>query len=163
MSRWTSNRQPFIRQIAGLSKGLVEEPRYLTQPNDVTCVHTCLAMVTGIPIEDIIYAFGDHRGLTHHDQKALLGLCGIRYTPVPDTNSFSHGISLGTIQSLNHKNTTHRIVIIKDIINHTVRILDPNRMKKGKKVFTKSMLYRHTIFGILYLERGLMYIPGPTV
>ncbi len=162
MGVWTSNRELHVRRIAQISKGLVDSPKHFSQPNNKTCVHTCLAMVTGIPLDDIIFAFGDHRGLTEHDQKALLGLCGIRYTNISDINMFKHGISLGTIQSLNHKNTTHRIVIVHDVIDHKTKFLDPNRLIKGKLVFTNKMYIKHSIFSILHLERGLMFVPGPT-
>lgn len=160
MSEWDWKREPHIRKIALLSEGLVDEVEPISQPNNRTCVHTCLSMVTGIPMEDIIYAFGDHRGLTHHDEKALLGLCGIRYTPIPDINTFKHGINLGTIQSLNHKNTTHRIIIVYNTTKSSFSIIDPNQDIKGKCVFTMDIYIKHSIFNILHLERSLMFIPG---
>lgn len=48
------------------------EITYVAQPNENTCVHACLAMATGVPIEDIIKEFGDEQGIFSQDSGCFL-------------------------------------------------------------------------------------------
>ena len=42
---------------------------HVQQPTSVTCVHACLSMVTGVPVEEYIKRFGDHA--TGEDTEAV--------------------------------------------------------------------------------------------
>tara|TARA_R110002072_G_scaffold183132_2_gene339428 strand:+ start:2559 stop:3053 length:495 start_codon:yes stop_codon:yes gene_type:complete len=157
---WDSYRGKEIKKLALSCKGLVLEPVHQKQPNNKTCVHTCLAMVSGLPVEKVIEAYGDHRGLTWWDEQTFLGLCGIRYHPINFREILPlGGVYLATIQSLNHKNTAHRIVMVKQPKSKTI-ILDPNEGVEGKIAYTMKETGGHRMFDLLFLEPGNFYVPN---
>jgi len=134
---------------AKLTKGL--GIKFVQQPTSKTCVHACLAMVTGQPVQDIVLRFGD-RGIGAEEEVAFLTENGL--LPVPMNryakNYFSEtGLYLITAPSLNLLGKTHRLVVVIDN-NWDFTILDPNAGRKGKKYYSRNGFF--TKRGISYSD-----------
>lgn len=102
------------------------------QPNDSTCNQTCLAMLLGVPVAEVIKVFGDG-GWDTHDMFTALNRCWFRWDALLFDNLIANGHYLASVPSLNHLGGGHCIVIVKDENGETV--YDPNRGGPSKKFY----------------------------
>ncbi len=105
----------------------------VTQPTPLTCVHACLAMVSGRQIQEFIDQFGDG-GLNM--QQETVALIESRILPhVIQSDGFIHlfpttGIYLVTVPSLNLPGMLHRVVV--DAKSDGYVVYDPNHGRAVK-------------------------------
>ena len=121
--------------------GLIDKIALVTQPTAESCVHACLAMVSGVDVQDIIKDLGDDNGLT--DDELLAWLVRRHILPL-EIGAARHvhpfpvqGIYLATVPSLNLQGRGHQIVIEA---NGDYVVYDPNNGYKGREFYPKDAL-----------------------
>lgn len=118
--------------------------RFVRQPTSSTCVHACLAMVTGIPVDDLIERFGNH-GLSNEEEATVLTENGILPVPVHgmgDTHPMIYfGVYFLTVPSLNIPGANHRIVSAISEDGKRWTSYDPNVGRKGKSYYPRNAFY----------------------
>lgn len=130
----------------------------LTQPTAVTCVHTCLAMVTGCSIDDLIERFGDQPLGPEVEELVLVEHRIFPRSTTGNRHMFpAKGTYLVTVPSLNLPGRLHLIVLESTHDEHDqplYRIHDPNAGREGVKVYTDECLYSGdiAIVGATYLD-----------
>lgn len=138
-----------------MSREIVVTP--LQQPNDVTCVHTCLAMVTGESVEALMERFGN-RGLSFDSKATVLVEHGI--WPVNTTfqgHPFDFcGIYLVGTCSLNWPGKMHCVVVEAD--GDGYRVHDPNKGREGKKYYRDEDVMSGTLSRceVFYLDTSTL-------
>lgn len=114
--------------------------KFVQQPTPRTCVHACLSMVTGVPVESLIERFGD-TGLLFECEVVVLIENGIfpdtRYHSAP---VYEQGFYLVTAPSLNRAGELHRVVVEvnkdDDFIVH-----DPNTGRSGVRSYPPNAMH----------------------
>lgn len=115
------------------------EVEHQMQPNDHTCVHTCLAMITGLSVDDMIDRFGDH-ALGFDETATVLAEHGL----FPhNTSSGPHrypfvGWYLVACASKNLPGQAHQVLVYADGEGYTV--YDPQEGREGKKFWSGDEL-----------------------
>jgi hypothetical protein len=99
-----------------------------TQPTDVTCVHTCIAMILGIPVDKVIERYGN-TPITGFGLCAILEECGVLWNQFVFGTLIHEGWYLACVPSLNHVGKNHQIILWSEY-GETIRVLDPARAKK---------------------------------
>lgn len=126
-----------IRGIGDESEIAVE---HMQQPSATSCVHTCLSMVTGIPVEQYITRFGDDgQGLGNKEETVALVEAKVFPIAVPHVAPHPFpmpGVYLVSVPSLNIPGKLHRVVVEADADGYTV--FDPNEGKEGKKAHPRD-------------------------
>ncbi len=92
------------------------------QPTPTTCVHTCLAMVLGKPVEEVIAEIGLPQGLNQEDLLASLR----RYDLMHAMTLFGAlwtGWQFVVVPSLNVRGGTHQVLVHYD---QGYTVLDPS-------------------------------------
>lgn len=112
---------------------MITDIQHIQQPTPYTCVHACLAMVTGKPVEYFIERFGDH-GLSWHEE--TVALVEHKIFPEPFTHMCDDrfpivGNYFITTASLNLVGSTHRVLLSVTPDDH--HLYDPNEGKDGKE------------------------------
>lgn len=105
------------------------------QPTSVTCVHACLAMVTGIPVDDLVERFGDH-GIGFDEKATVLvenGIWPVNTTFQPHPFSPCGVYIVGTC-SLNLPGKMHCVVV--EALPDGYKVHDPNTGREGKAAYT---------------------------
>lgn len=118
------------------------EVQFVRQPTANSCVHACLSMVTGVPVEQLIGRFGD-RGLGDMQEAIVLTEHGI--LPVEQSGCGRErfdvfGVYLVTVPSLNHLGKNHRTVWMTDGDEKFV-LLDPNAGRVGVAAYPQDCVY----------------------
>lgn len=105
------------------------------QPNDHTCVHTCLAMITGVPVEKLVERFGDEA--IGFDQAATVlvehGIFPIKTTDCPHPFMFE-GAYMVACCSKNFAGLSHQLVVEASREGYVVH--DPQKGRDGKLYWT---------------------------
>lgn len=94
-----------------------------TQPTPNTCVHACLAAVTGADVHNLIRRFGD-KAIGKDEERCVLIEHGL--FPVARDHEYffnTPATYLITMPSLNRPGGSHRLVAINDGVKQ--RVLDP--------------------------------------
>ena len=117
----------------GFNKEIIVE--HVQQPSSVTCVHSCVSMITGIPVEDYVKRFGDHALSCHEEYTALIET---KIFPIAVADSSPHpfpvhGVYLISTPSLNIAGSLHRVVV--ETSEGDYKVYDPNEGKEGKQVY----------------------------
>ena len=101
------------------------------QPTDRTCVHTCLAMVLGVPVQQVIDRYG---GQPMSDQRLMAALTehGVEFDRLVFGNLFWPGWYLAGVPSLNVEGGTHAILIHAHR-KKGVTVLDPSQLKTYRR------------------------------
>jgi len=104
------------------------------QPNDHTCVHTCLSIVTGIPVDELIERFGDH-AIGFDEIATVLVEHGLfpRETTIESHPFYRSGIYFVSVPSLNLAGQLHQIVIEASEDGYIVH--DPQAGREGKDFY----------------------------
>lgn len=106
----------------------------LQQPTAYSCVHTCLAMIVDVPVEDLILRFGDHDNGFEEKATVLVenGLFPVNTTH--DRHPFwTDGVYLVGTASLNIPGRLHCVVV--EVVDCEYKVYDPNKGKKGKEYY----------------------------
>jgi len=102
------------------------------QPNDWTCVHTCLSMVTGTPVEELLERFGDHA--IGFDEMATVF---VEHGIFPEFTTNQHhpfdrcGVYFVAAPSLNLPGKLHQVVVEASEDGYIVH--DPQAGREGKR------------------------------
>ena len=139
------------------------EVKLQQQPTPRTCAHTCLSMVTGVPVEDLIERFGD-RGLAFPEEACVLIENGI--FPVNTTGSHHEfaleGVYLVSTPSLNLPGKLHMVVVEASADGYVV--YDPNTGREGVKAYHPNAIMDGELARceVRYLDTQLLSgIKGP--
>jgi hypothetical protein len=112
----------------------------MQQPTPVTCVHTCLAMVTGESIDALVDRFGNH-GLSFDEEATVLVEHGI--FPVITTGQSrefpGYGVYLVSTASLNLPGRLHRLVV-EVTEDEGFIVHDPNTGRGGVQAYARDSL-----------------------
>ena len=105
--------------------------QYVQQPTPHSCVHACLSMVTGLPVNDLIDRFSDS-GLSSAIEATVLTEMGILPISLPITiaTPFLNGnVFFLTVPSLNVLGNQHLVVVEADGDGDLI-VYDPNKDKE---------------------------------
>lgn len=108
----------------------MKEVQFVQQPSSFTCVHACLAMVTGEDVHELVERFGDH-GLSFEEKACVLvehKLWPVNTTFQGDPFDFCGVYLVGTC-SLNWPGKMHCVVVEVNAEGYTV--YDPNKGRDG--------------------------------
>ena len=113
--------------------------KHVKQPNAVTCVQACWAMVSGWPIEAIIKEAGD-KGLSCSEEYELALKTGLYFNQCAWPSLLPNLYHMVTVPSLNLEGVTHRIVLYYDEPRAKMIVFDPNQGREGVKVYSAENL-----------------------
>lgn len=126
---------------------------FISQPTDVTCVHACLSMVTGILVEELVKRFGN-KGLSCEEEIVVLTEMGIfpqQISLFGNTLFPEDGIYMASVPSINKIGYSHRILFV--IIEDNWDVIDPNKDRIDKKIYTKDMIEdTFSYYDVIYLK-----------
>ena len=139
---------------------------HVQQPSDVTCVHSCLSMITGIPVPDLVERFGN-RGLAVDSKFTVLvehGIWPVNTTFQPHPFDTCGVYIVGTC-SLNRPGDMHCVVI--EASEDGYRVYDPNEGREGKDYYRDEdvMSGRLSRCEVYYLDTYMLRMmnrPVPT-
>ena len=95
-----------------------------TQPTPWSCVHTCIAMLMGVPVQEVIDRVNRNHGLNTLQTIRAMADFGIRFAPLSMCmQSLWDGWHLVSVPSLNHPRGLHAILICWD--DGEMKVLDP--------------------------------------
>ena len=83
------------------------------QPTTSTCVHACVSMVTGVPVDDLIKRFGES-ALTKERELTVLTEMGIYPVPMPiavQSLMLIRNVFFMTVPSINLPGRNHAVVM----------------------------------------------------
>lgn len=120
-----------------MSDELFEIIKLQQQPNDNTCVSTCMAMILDEPADTVINDF--HQGYIDpnvtNKVTDYLNAYGLPYTVCNfETPIVEKGVYLVTVPSVNTRTALHNIVVVGDDSGYS--IYDPNAMRNGVKSYS---------------------------
>ena len=97
------------------------------QPNNETCVQTCLAMALGVPVEEVIAIYGD-RGLNMGRLLHALLECDVDHNILVYSRLTFSGYYFAVVPSLNHRGKNHQIIIHYDAARgcNGITVYDPS-------------------------------------
>lgn len=95
-----------------------------TQPTGTTCVHTCIAMLMGVPAEEVISRVGSADGLSHMDTIIAMDRLGLIYAPLMRATLWD-GWHLVSAPSLNHVGGMHAVLLYWNGDTGNLTVLDP--------------------------------------
>jgi hypothetical protein len=131
---------------------------FVQQPTPHSCVHACLSMITGIPVESLIERFGDN-GLNWAQEVTVL--VENKIWPHRNIDAGPHpfpleGVYLATVPSLNIAGRSHRVVI--DARSEGYTLYDPNKGRHGRSVYESAgiMTGDISISEVTYLDTSVL-------
>lgn len=111
------------------------------QPCPVSCVCTCLAMVAGLPVPDVITKWHDKYREGNTALRVILDDLKIQFTSFDSCDNASlceEGVYLCTVPSLNIVAGTHQILV--EVTADNYYVIDPVRGREGKKYYVRRGL-----------------------
>jgi len=94
-----------------------------TQPTPYTCAHTCLAMVLGRPVEEVMHEVKELAGMNTHDLLNALERYGVMHA-LTMFGALWSGWQLVTVPSLNVRGGTHKVLVHWEAGKY--HVLDPS-------------------------------------
>lgn len=97
------------------------------QPNEQTCVQTCLAMALGVPVESVVQRYGD-KGMSAGSLIAALLECGIEHNILVYPRFSFSGYYFAVVPSLNIRGGNHQILVRFDAEKgcNGISVFDPS-------------------------------------
>lgn len=128
--------------------------KHVNQPNDLTCVSACLAMVTGEDIDTVIDSFHDNYFagaidiVDYLDSKDIVvSVQPYKYYRLDQNHKYvkhsikdsfeARGIYFVTVNSLNYEDTLHQIIVH---VADTITVYDPQYGRPGKSAYSFQSL-----------------------
>lgn len=107
------------------------------QQQDLNCVSTCLAMLTGKPVDVVTEEFHDNYMSGHRTVKQYLEKHGVtvEHMYTTDDSEKEGGLFLLSAPSLNIEAATHYIICDWRDVESGCVIFDPNAGREGKKYY----------------------------
>lgn len=145
----------------------MKEIKHVQQPSSFTCVHACLAMVTGEDVHGLVERFGDH-GLSFHEKATVL----VEHKIWPVNTTFQGhpfdtcGVYLVGTCSLNLPGKMHCVVVEASGDGYTV--YDPNEGREGMDYYKdedimSGRLSRCEVFYLDTITLRKMWRPTPVI
>lgn len=100
-----------------------------TQPTNTTCAHTCVAMVLGVPVEEIIKKYGGD-SLNQEKLTYILTDNKVWWNGLTNGNLVHSGWYFAVVPSLNNIGVNHQVLIYYNWDNGELLVFDPARGKK---------------------------------
>lgn len=97
------------------------------QPSDLTCVHTCIAMIAGIPVQEVIDYYSHDQGLSTKDTIYALDHFKCNWNLMAFPTLMWNCWHMVTVPSLNEKSGNHAILIGMDVYEGGIEVLDPQK------------------------------------
>jgi hypothetical protein len=117
--------------------------KHVQQPTPFTCVHACIAMVTGKPVTEIIEKYGFEKGMSVDQQCAVLTMEGVPFIRYASSFLAWGRVFTVTVPSINIERSTHCVVLdMRDDQNPI--IYDPCEGRDGKRFYTYEALKSYT-------------------
>lgn len=129
------------------------EITHQTQPTPYTCVHTCLAMILGEPVQKVIDVFGAEYGMSDREIDAAMDKCRLLWNRFVYPDMIVPGYYIIGVPSLNIAGGTHCIIVRRDE-DGRMKVFDPNRGVEGKKVYDENGKDLHTWFNVVLVYPG---------
>ena len=108
------------------------------QPTDHSCVHACISMVTGVPVEDIIDEYSlEDEGMALDQEHVVVDTLGYFHITYHAPVVLQGRVFLVTVPSMNIVGNFHRIVIDARVPDNP-HVYDPNKGRKGKLCYNNS-------------------------
>jgi len=119
---------------------IVDLINHLQQPTGDTCESTCIAMVTGIPLDQVVKEFHDHYCTGKLEPAKYLMRFKIHPRLCKTTERYPQWdkVYIVTVPSLNTKGLNHSIVW--DLRDDETPIYDPCKGRKGAHYYTNNAL-----------------------
>lgn len=116
---------------------LAKKIKHIQQPSLLSCMATCMAMVTGLDINEVLKYV---RVPCHVEELAVfLTHHQIWCKELEAGEDYSHGLFIVIVSSLNHPGGAHAVVVDYRDMKYP-KLYDPNKGKKGKKIVTLKKL-----------------------
>ena len=113
------------------------------QPTPKTCVHACLAMAMGVPVDRVVETFGE-APMGHDELMAALRACGLLHVQLVSPRLVIHGWHFAVVPSLNIRGGNHQILIHNDMDGGGISVRDPSTLETyapdGRNLFTWTEL-----------------------
>ena len=114
--------------------------KHQKQPSDLTCVHTCIAMLANIPVEEVVYFCGGDGGLSTKETMYALDHFNCSWNLMVFPTLMWGCWHLVTVPSLNEASGNHAILIGMDVGEVGIKVMDPQKGRKGRKAYTPKTL-----------------------
>lgn len=138
-------QQPIVQPVFGIL------PQ--TQPNDVTCVQTCLAMALGVPVADVIARYGD-KALNQIALWHAIQECGIVANAFVYPPPVCRGWHFLAAPSLNVRGGEHQLLMHyePDDGSQGITIIDP--AGEGKDTYARDGSNLKSWHSLIWFNRG---------
>lgn len=115
--------------------------KHITQTTPNNCTSTCLAMLTGLPVEQVTAEFNERwhdPDVSNREHNPFTYLCSKGYAPIlicsPYDNAIYHGtVMLLTVPSLNVEGVLHHVLMRSSIEQE---VYDPAKGREGRRFYT---------------------------
>jgi len=114
--------------------------QHVQQPSARTCGHACAAMVTGIPVSELVKRFGEEP-LYFHQEATILTEMGILPIQMPMSVPLPFclvGAYYVAVPSLNIPGDMHRVVVTGGEVDW--KVYDPNEGRAGKRYYARDAM-----------------------
>lgn len=138
--------------------------KHVQQPTPVTCVHACLSMVTGVPVDSLIERFGNQA--LAFDAEATV-LVEHRIFPIKTTGDHRTfpftGLYLVSAPSLNLPGQLHMVAV--EATEYELKVYDPNTGRKGVKAYADDAITSGQLacVDVTYLEKSILQSMRPVM
>lgn len=123
------------------------------QPTASTCVVTCVAMLLGVPVEQLMHRLGtvglEVEGLSARSLHRLLLLLRIEFQPLMFPEFLFNGWHFAVVPSLNIPRGNHQILIHH--CNGELTVFDPSPPGKNRYIEKTSLVSWESL---IYVEPG---------
>lgn len=104
------------------------------QPDDMSCSHTCLAMLLGIPVSEVVKRIKTFDGgMNTKDLYGALDICKFEWNALIFNNLVVNGFYMATVPSVNVQSGGHAVIL--ELTDEKITVHDPNKGREGKKFY----------------------------
>lgn len=104
------------------------------QPDDMSCSHTCIAMLLGIPTSEVIKRIKTFDGgMNTQELYRSLDHCKFTWNALIFNRLCANGFYLSTVPSLNTQGGAHAVLL--ELTDDKILIHDPQKGREGKRFY----------------------------